>query len=311
MQAQTLSVRQLYNHFLRSMDLKILTTKEYPDRFIRSQEITRPGLAFAGYFGIFSFDRIQLIGNTECGYLADVPSETRMKHLEWILRHEVPCFLLTNNNELPADMMDMCREAQIPVFRTHLPSTRVASMLIPYLEEHFAPVTTVHGELLTVFGVGCMITGESGVGKSECALDLVERGHRLIADDMIYVTTPRPNELYGNGSEMLHYNMEIRGVGVLNIQEFFGMAAIGEKTKIDVLVKLENWDENKMYDRMGLDTKTEHILGVGIPYYEVPVKPGRNLPMLVEMCCLSQRMKNRGDNPAAALQRRIAKSIKG
>ncbi|MDD4279882.1 MAG: hypothetical protein PHX74_09140, partial [Candidatus Sumerlaeales bacterium] len=177
------------------------------------------------------------------------------------------------------------------------------------LEEHFADTTMVHGELISVFGLGVLIIGDSGVGKSECALDLVERGHRLVADDAVTVTSPRPNEIYGQRNENIGYNMEIRGIGILNVRDFFGMASVGERARIDAVVHLEVWHDGKNYERTGLENKTEEILGVHVPLYEIPVKPGRNVPMLVEMACLAQRMKNQGLHPAHLIQKQLADAI--
>ncbi len=309
-QAQELPVEQLYEYLREKMELTILVGKGNLQRKIKSAEINRPGLAFSGYFGIFSFDRVQLVGNTESGFICSLDSETRCKHVANILSYEVPCFLVTNNNTIPQDFLDACDAAHVPVMLTPDTSTRTASLLIPYLEEHFALTSTTHGELLSVYGMGALIVGKSGVGKSECALDLVERGHRLLADDVVIISSPRPNELYGCGNEILGYNMEIRGIGIFDVQSFFGVASVGERSQIDLVIQLEAWHENKIYDRTGFIEKTRSILGVDVPLYELPVKPGRNVPMLIEMACLAQRMKNKGIHPASLIQEKLAKKMR-
>jgi HPr kinase/phosphorylase len=306
-----LTIETLLKERGREMDLSVLSGGENLSRIISSPELNRPGLALAGFYEVFAHDRIQILGNTEMSFLTSMTTEDRAGRLNNVLRFEMPCIVVTNGNDVPADIIDMVRSHSIPLLRTTLPTTRLLSMLNNFLENHFAPVTNVHGDLLDVFGMGVLIMGSSGVGKSECALELIERGHRLVADDQVMIRRLSKEELVGKSNDVLRYHMEIRGLGILNIEMLFGIAAVLEEKRLELIVWLEKWNDQVEYERLGIDETTHTIFDVRVPKYIVPVQPGRNISIMVEMAALTQRLKNSGLNPAQMMEESIMARMMG
>ncbi len=305
MNIKELTVASLLEQCGKDMELELVTGDKGLKNVIRSAEITRPGLAFAGYLDVFSHDRIQIVGNTEMSYIRSLPAEERARRFERVLQFEIPCIIVTNANPIPEDFIERANEHNVPLLRTALMTTRLVSQLNAFLERYFAPEIQVHGVLVDVFGMGTLLMGESGVGKSECALELVERGHRLVADDIVILTRISKYDLVGRSPELIKYHMEIRGVGILNIEMLFGVASVIQEKRVDLVIQLEPWDESREYDRLGLEEQYHTFLDVQVPEYVIPVQPGRNLSIIVEMAALTQRLKNAGCNPALELDARV------
>ncbi|MGI8905157.1 MAG: HPr(Ser) kinase/phosphatase [Candidatus Sumerlaeaceae bacterium] len=311
MQKAELTLETLIRDRGREMDLTVLSGHAKLERTINSPELNRPGLALAGFYEVFAHDRMQILGNTEMSFLYSMELGERASRLHNVLRFQMPCIVVTNGNEVSDDIIQVVDSHEIPLLRTSLPTTRLLSMLNNFLEHHFAPVTNVHGDLLDVFGMGVLIMGSSGVGKSECALELIERGHRLVADDQVMIRRLSKEELVGRSNDVLRYHMEVRGLGILNIEMLFGIAAVLEEKPVELVVWLEKWNDLVEYERLGIDETTHNIFDVRVPKYVVPVQPGRNISIMVEMAALTQRLKNSGLNPAQMMEDSIMARMSG
>jgi HPr kinase/phosphorylase len=306
---QELNIETLLRERGREMDLSVVGGESGLKRRISSPELNRPGLAFAGFYDVFAHDRIQILGNTEMSYLLSLAQEERTRRLAGTFQFDIPCIIVTNANEITADIMDVAGKHGIPLLRTSFPTTRLQSLLNQFLENVFAPYVNVHANLLDVYGMGVLIMGSSGVGKSECALELIERGHRLVADDQVILRRLSKDNLVGRSSDILKYHMEIRGLGILNIEMLFGIASVVEEKRVDLVVWLERWNEAVEYERLGIDEKYHVVFDVKVPKYVVPVQPGRNISIMVEMAALTQRLKNTGVNPAKLMEEAIMRRI--
>jgi HPr kinase/phosphorylase len=305
MARKELTVEALLSQCGRDMDLELVTGEKGLKNVIRTAEITRPGLAFAGFFDVFSHDRIQIVGNTEISYIRSLTPEERAQRFARIFQFQIPCIIVTNGNPIPEDFLQQANAHNVPLLRTTHMTTRLVSQLNAFLERYFAPETKVHGVLVDVYGMGTLLMGKSGVGKSECALELVERGHRLVADDMVILRRLSKYDLIGTSPDIIKFHMEIRGVGILDIEKMFGIASVIGEKRVDLVVCLEPWEEGKQYERLGLETDYHRFFDVEVPKYTIPVQPGRNLSIIVEMAALLQRLKNGGLNPAELLDERI------
>jgi len=305
MPAKELTVEGLLAQCGKDLDLELVTGKRGLSNVLRSAEITRPGLAFAGFLEVFSHDRVQIVGNTEMSYIRTLPPEERVSRFERVLQFKIPCIIVTNANPIPEDFINVADQHDVPLLRSPLMTTRLVSHLNAFLERYFAPEVQVHGVFLDVYGMGTLLMGKSGVGKSECALELVERGHRLVADDVVTLRRISKYELVGRSPDIIKYHMEIRGVGILNVEMLFGVASVAEERRVDLVIQLEPWDDNREYDRLGLEDKYHTFFDVRVPEYIIPIQSGRNLSILVEMAALSQRLKNAHMNPAALLDEKL------
>lgn len=298
MTSTELTIQTLLNDCSKDLELQVLSGEDHLSRIVATPELNRPGLAFAGFYDVFAWDRIQILGNTEISYLDSLAPEDRRKRLDGTLEFQVPCLIVTNGNPVSEDILEAAKSHGTPLLLSSLPTTRMAGMLMAYLERFFAPTANIHGNLLDVFGMGVLIMGSSGVGKSECALELIERGHRLVADDQVIIRRLSKDELVGRSSDVLKYHMEIRGLGILNLELLFGVASVVEEKRIELVVWLERWNDNVEYERLGIDEEEHAIFDVRVPKYKIPVQPGRNISIMVEMAALTQRLKNSGINPA-------------
>jgi len=274
--------------------LKIISGKEGLDNEIVAHDINRPGLALAGYVEFFGSKRIQVLGKGEISYLEQLSKEKRREILEKIFKYEISCFIVSWDQKIPEELIEFTKKHEVSLLRTSLPTGILMAKLTFYLERVFAPEIIIHGDLVEVHGIGVILLGESGIGKSECALELIERGQQLIADDVIKIRRVAPEVLIGFPSELLVHHMEIRGVGIINIREIFGIGAVLSQAKIELAVKLEHWDPQKEYDRLGIDEGTIEILGVRIPQILLPLQPGRNIAVIVEVAAMNQRLKKMG-----------------
>jgi HPr kinase/phosphorylase len=308
-----LTVSHLLDRAERSLDLRLLAGEPGVTHQISSWELNRPGLAFAGFFQQFYTARIQILGGNEVDYLDSLNSEERLHAIRKVLEFHPPCLVLTTAFKPPDGLIEECDAAAIPLLATPLRTSLFTSRLTTTLMREFAPSVTTHGSLIDVFGMGVLITGKSGVGKSECGLELIARGHRLVADDVTIISRIGPHTLLGRGSEVLRFHMEIHGLGIIDVQSLYGVGAVISETEIDVHIHLEKWEAGKAYERVGIEDRFIRILDVLVPTYTIPIEPGRNLSILIETAALNQKMKSAGVNVAARfnedLIRRMSKDV--
>lgn len=303
-----LSIAELLAEKESGLDLELLAGKGGLERLVQVPRIQKPGLALAGYTKNLHPDRIQVLGSTELTYLEEITAqdpERAQQNISELCSLEICCLIITKGQDAPADLLREVDRRDIPLLRSHHVSSTFISLITQYLEERLLPQTTVHGVLVDVLGVGVLLIGKSGIGKSECALDLVLRGHRLVADDVVKVRFKFPAVLFGQGSDLLHYHMEIRGLGIINIKHLFGVAAIRERKKIDLVIELAEWQDGAEYDRLGLEDRHYELLGVSLPYLTIPVRPGRNITGIVEVAARNQLLKEMGYHSAAEFEERL------
>jgi HPr kinase/phosphorylase len=281
-----------------------------PDRVVGHAEVSSPGLVLAGYVERFAPGRLQVLGETEISYLESLNEPKRKKILELFFSFPIPAVFVTKNQRFPAGLREAASAAGVPLIRTKLKTSEFYRRIKPVLEMEFAPTVSLHGSLADVFGVGLFFTGQSGIGKSECVLDLVERGHRLVADDLV-ITSKRGNDvLIGRGHEMSRHYMEIRGVGLIDIPAIFGIRAVRQQKRIEVVVKLEEWNQEVIADRTGLDVATTTILDVELPQISIFLNPGKNITVIAEVVALNHLLRYSGINSAEALNERLIGKMK-
>ncbi|MBT3393964.1 MAG: HPr kinase/phosphorylase [Waddliaceae bacterium] len=302
-------VKDLYKEHGTALSLKIVESEECMKRSIRSQDVQRPGLALSGYLYGHTGRRIIVFGKVEMGYLRDMPKEMRIERLRAIFSMTVPAVIVSRNYRPTKEIVDLCSEYGIPLFRSKMMTMNLISKLTLLLNEAFAPNVSMHGTFVEVFGVGAIITGDSSVGKSETALGLLERGHRLVSDDVVIIKKREYSYLEGTGAELTRHHMEIRGIGIINVANLYGAVCIRESKRVDLVIKLEAWNDTKFYDRIGLSEKHCDILGVKVPHHTVPLKPGRDLVLLVETIVLNHRLKKVGYNSAEEFNTKLLEVI--
>lgn len=268
-------------------------------------DVTRPGLQLAGYFDHFGPDRIQVLGNMETAYLERLESQERLARIDALFARGIPCLVLTRNHVTFSELMECSRKYSIPILRTDEITASFISALVKYLNVELAPRMSLHGVLIEVYGEGILILGESGVGKSETALEVVKRGHRLIADDLVEVRRVSDTTLLGRAPEIIRHLIEIRGIGILDVKELYGVSSVKMQESIDFVINLELWDEKKTYERLGINEETTEVLGINVPSITIPVRPGRNLAIIVEVAAINFRQKKMGYNAAKALTERV------
>ncbi|MEM0964282.1 MAG: HPr(Ser) kinase/phosphatase [Bacteroidota bacterium] len=278
------------------------------DRAVTTRHVHRPGLVLAGYDDHFEPDRVQILGNTECRYLAWLESGAEGA-FQRLLAFGPPCLVLTAGNRLPDGLSALARTAGVPIFRTPMPTVPFMDVLREVLSDHFAEQLTVHGSLVDVYGTGLLLTGPAGIGKSEMALDLVERGHRLVSDDVVMATRTGPNVVMGAGTTLGEHFMEIRGLGIVDIRSMFGVRAIRYQKRIEVVVKVHLWNEDEEYTRIGMVTETESILGVELPIVKLPITPGKNVTVICEVIAMNHLLQHYGYDAAEAFASRLRKQI--
>jgi HPr kinase/phosphorylase len=304
-----IKVGELYEDLKDTLCLEIIAGSNGKDRIIENIDINRPGLALAGYFEFFGYKRVQVLGKGEVSYLFSLSKESCKEILDKLFSYEIPCFFVSWHQELPKDFLTMANNFKVTVFSTPLPTGRLSTLLNLYLEEKLAIEISYHGSLLEVYGVGILLKGPSGIGKSECALELVERGHILIADDVVRIKQ-LGNRLVGYGVEPVKFYSEIRGVGIINIKNLFGLRAITDKKEIELIINLEEWDKSKVYDRLGIEEKKEKILDVYLPALTIPIRPGRNIAVITEVAAVNHRLCRGGYTKAGEeLEKKVAENL--
>lgn len=304
-----LSIQEILNEKEAGLDLELIGGDAGLGRLVQVPRIQKPGLALAGYTTNLHPDRIQVLGSTELSYLEQLPPDTATTNLQKLCSLNISCFIITKGQDPPVMLVEAIEAGGIPLLRTHHQSSTFISLITQFLEERLLPSTTVHGVLVDVLGVGVLLLGGSGIGKSECALDLVLRGHRLVADDIVKVRMKLPAVLFGEGMDLLHYHMEIRGLGIINIKHLFGVAAIRERKKIDLAIELVEWEPGKEYDRLGIEEESYTLLGLDVPLMRLPVRPGRNMTSIVEVAARNQLLKEMGYHSALEFQDRLEKRM--
>jgi len=302
----SVNLRELIDEF----QLEDVTGSDRLDEIqITTSDVNRPGLQLAGYLEYFGTDRIQIIGKVETAYLGSLPSEERYSRLDEFFKHGFPCMVVARGLEIFTEMVEVAKKYGIPVLKTDDITSRFLSGLIRYLNVELAPRITKHGVLVEVYGEGILILGESGVGKSETALEIVKRGHRLIADDVVEIRKVSDKTLLGTAPDIIRHLMEIRGIGILDIKNLYGVGSIKMQETINLIINLEPWDEKKNYDRLGLVEEYTDILEIKVPSLIVPVRPGRNLAIIVEVAAMNNRQKKMGYNAAKVLNERVMREI--
>ncbi|TJX15217.1 HPr(Ser) kinase/phosphatase [Tissierella creatinini] len=275
---------------------------------IYSTEITRPGLPIIGYFEKFAPERLQVIGSSEWNYINDLSEPLRYESIDKYFSYPIPALIFSRNLEIFPEIIELAEKYNRTILRSDKATSKLISELIDHIDYSVAPATTIHGVLMEVYGIGVLLTGKSGLGKSETALELLMRGHRLISDDAVEIKRVE-EQLRGESPKLTRYFMEIRGIGILDIERLYGIGSVKEYEYIDMMVELELWDENKVYDRIGLDEDTIEILGVNLPKVTIPIRPGRNTAMIVEVAARNNRQKRLGYNAAQVLNERIMSEI--
>lgn len=295
---------------LKKFNLELITGEDGIDRPVTTSDISRPGLEMAGFFDYYPEERIQLLGMTELTFLSKLNEEDRKYRLQRLCTDITPGIIITRNLDVPEELIEASERESVPVMRTKMKTTRMVSHLTNFLELRLAPTVAVHGVLVDVYGVGVLITGQSGVGKSETALELVKRGHRLVADDCVEIRQEDQDTLVGNSPALIEHLLEIRGLGIINVMTLFGAGAVRSYKRITMCVNLEIWDQKKQYDRLGLDEDKMKIFDVEIPKYTIPVRPGRNLAVIIEVAAMNYRLKRMGVNTAKEFTARLEETIR-
>lgn len=305
-----ISVGEFYREMKDTLGLRLVAGVRGINRRVRVAELSRPGLALSGYFEYFAWRRVQVLGKVEITYIRSLSPKARREKLRKLLGSKIPCIIVARSYVIPPELLEEANRLQVPVFRSPLITMRIVNKATLFLEGKFAPSTMMSGNLLEVFGIGVVIRGKSGVGKSECALGLIKNGHRLIADDIIRIRLVEGAHLMGWGDKLTRHHMEIRGLGIINVQTLFGAGCIREDKWLDLVISLEPWDSNKEYERLGIEEKTFKILEITLPHLIIPVRPGRDLTLLVETAALNQRLKLMGYHGAVEFNQQLLSQIK-
>ncbi|SHE95222.1 Hpr(Ser) kinase/phosphatase [Seinonella peptonophila] len=294
---------------VKEFSLEVMTDWNQLHRPIEVSDLHRPGLEMAGFFTYHPVERIQLLGRTELTFLQGLDEQTRANRLMEFCHPDIPCIIITRKLEIPRELINGAKKSRVPVLRTSQATTRFGSRVTNYLEYNLAPSTTLHGVLIDVYGVGVLLMGSSGIGKSETALELVKRGHRLIADDAVEIYQYDENSLVGTAPKLIRYLLEIRGVGIINVMTLFGAGAVRDRKRISLVIQLEAWQEQQHYDRLGLDEENYTIIETEIPKLTIPVRPGRNLAVIIEVAAMNFRLKRLGFHAAQQFVQQLGKAI--
>ncbi len=304
-QKKSITVGFLYNANKERLRLKLLNGEVGFDKEICEKNVHRPGLALAGYVELFTFNRVQIFGNTEVRYLKSLSMSQQIKSFSKLLEFNLPCIVISNDASLDDAMLQLATEKNIAVFQTPFQTTKFIYFISDFLDDQFAPQVVVHGSFVDVYGIGVLLVGRSAIGKSEIALDLVERGHRLVADDVVMLTQKGEGILMGAGSDIVKHFMEIRGLGLIDVRAMFGIRAIRFQKRVEVVIELLDWDPNEEYTRTGLDTDTIKILDVEMLHVKLPIFPGKNVTVICEVIALNYLLKHYGYDAAKEFSKRL------
>ncbi|MFW6079572.1 MAG: HPr(Ser) kinase/phosphatase [Gemmatimonadota bacterium] len=307
---KTLTVEEFFRAKRSTLALELLTDGRGLSRTIDSSSVSSPGLVLAGYTDRFPTGRIQVLGETEVSYLHSRDAKTLRDLLATFFGLDMAAVVISKGQETPPAMVELARGAGVALFRSRLKTGELFRRIQSYLAEQLAESTTMHGSLADVYGVGLLFVGRSGIGKSECVLDLVERGHRLVADDLVYITRRGNEILIGRSHELQRHHMEIRGVGIIDIPALFGIRAIRQQKRIEVVVQLEEWSDEAYYDRTGLEADEVEVLGVNVPKVIVPLNPGKNITVISEVVALNHLLRYSGVQPAVRFNRRLQEAMR-
>ena len=305
----SLSVQELEQHREHHLELTLMAGRKGLKKKITHSQVQKMGLALTGFVQFINPERLQIIGNTEMAYFKTLTHEVQEKVIRQICSLPLSCLVITRGLEIPELLLQEADERGIPVFRSDLRSFDFIDRITKFLEEKLSSTSSLHGVLLDVFGVGLLILGKSGIGKSECALDLILRGHRLVADDMVHIQKRSPSSVTGSGFEVIQHHMEIRGLGIINIRSLFGVEAIREKKKIELVLELMEWDTQREYDRLGFEEEKYSILGVELPMLRIPVTPARNLTTIIEVAARNHLLKVMGYDSALEFEKKLLRKI--
>ena len=286
-------------------NLTLVSGEEGIGRHIAISDISRPGIEMAGYFMHYPSNRIQLLGKTEVSFFQLLTPKEKEERMMKLCAQDTPVIIISHGMEVPEELIEASNKNSVPVLTTNMPTTRFSSKLTNFLESRLAPTTAVHGVLVDIYGVGVLITGKSGVGKSETALELLKRGHRLVADDCVEIRQEGEDTLVGSAPKLIEHMLEIRGIGIINIMTLFGASAIRSYKRITLVIELELWEAEKTYDRLGLEEEKMEIINTSITKHTIPVRPGRNLSVIIEVAAMNYRLKRMGVNAAEDFAKRL------
>ena len=295
---------------IEKMELKLLTPDiETGDKVVTVPDINRPALQLTGFFDHFDSERVQVIGHVEAAYMETLDEETRKDRYEQLMSYNIPCIVFCRSMMPDAQMIEAAREYQIPLLQTDKATSSFEAEIIRWMKVMLAPTISIHGVLVDVYGEGVLITGESGIGKSEAALEIIKRGHRLVTDDVVQISKVSDETLIGTAPEITRHFIELRGIGIIDVKTLFGVESVKETQGIDMVIHLEDWDKDKEYDRFGLEEEYTEILGNKVVCHNLPVRPGRNLAVIVESAAVNWRQKKMGYNAARELYNRVQNNI--
>lgn len=295
---------------IEKMELKLLTPDiETGDKVVTVPDINRPALQLTGFFDHFDSERVQVIGHVEAAYMETLDEETRKDRYEQLMSYNIPCIVFCRSMMPDAQMIEAAREYQIPLLQTDKATSSFEAEIIRWMKVMLAPTISIHGVLVDVYGEGVLITGESGIGKSEAALELIKRGHRLVTDDVVQISKVSDETLIGTAPEITRHFIELRGIGIIDVKTLFGVESVKETQEIDMVIKLEDWNKDREYDRLGLEEEYIEYLGNKVVCHTLPVRPGRNLAVIVESAAVNHRQKMMGYNAAKELYRRVQENL--
>lgn len=304
---ENIEVSALVERLEERMDIKLTpcaASKHAHKKNVTEADLHRPGLALAGYTDLFTYQRIQIIGNTECNFLNNLPDQNKKEAFEKLTSYNLPVIFLTDNNKLDNFLLKIAESRKIPLYNTKMETTKFMYLLRDFLEDYFAVQTMLHGTMVDVYGIGILISGKSGLGKSEVALDLVERGHRLVSDDVVMLTK-KSNVLLASATEMNKHFMEIRGLGIVDVMSMFGIRSVRYQKRLEVVLELSLWEDAEKINRTGLNHDTVKILDTKIPLIHLPITPGKNITVIAEVIAMNYLLKHYGYDAAEAFQKRI------
>jgi HPr kinase/phosphorylase len=305
----TLMVQELEKDREHRLELTLMAGRKGINKKITHSQVQKMGLALTGFIQFINPERLQIIGNTEMAYFKTLAPGVQEKVIHQMCSLSLSCLVITRGLEIPELLLREADEKGIPVFRTNLRSFDFIEQVTKFLEEKLASSSSLHGVLIDVYGVGVLILGKSGIGKSECALDLILRGHRLVADDMVHIQKRSPSSVIGSGFEVIQHHMEIRGLGIINIRSLFGVEAIREKKKIELVLELMEWDTHREYDRLGFEEEKFSILGIELPMLRIPVTPARNLTTIIEVAVRNHLLKVMGYDSALEFEKKLLRKM--